>query len=438
MPAMNLSTITVLPVNCVRGTIACPGDKSVSHRYAMLAALSEGQTIVENFSPGADCATTLECLTSLGVHITSDSAESSGQLSRLKIDGCGLGNLSQPAHPLDARNSGTTMRLLAGVLAGHSFECTLTGDESLQTRPMRRIIDPLVSMGAQVTSNNNCAPLMITGGRLRGITWTPNVPSAQIKSAILLAGLHASGKTTVCETVSTRDHTEQALQAFGVRVERGEGFVAVEPGGTLRGCQLQVPGDISSAAVWATAGAALAHSEIELTNVGLNPTRTGILDILRRAGAIVKSEIKNTLAGEPTGSIYVRYDKLRPVVITPAEVPSVIDELQILAALATHRGGGIKVTGAQELRFKESNRITALVAGLNTLGAEDRELPDGFEVESTKALVGGTVDAAGDHRLVMAFTLAALGASNPCTILGAQIVDVSYPHFFETLETVRS
>tara|TARA_Y100000780_G_scaffold27269_1_gene22325 strand:+ start:248 stop:934 length:687 start_codon:yes stop_codon:yes gene_type:complete len=228
------------------------------------------------------------------------------------------------------------------------------------------------------------------------------------------------------------------LEAFGVRVERGENWVAVEPGGTLRGCQLQVPGDISSAAVWATAAAALAHSEIELTNVGLNPTRTGILDILRRAGAIVKSEIKNTMAGEPTGSIYVRYDKLRPVIITPAEVPYVIDELPILAALATHRGGGIKVTGAQELRFKESNRITALVAGLNTLGAEVRELPDGFEVESTKALVGGTVDAAGDHRLVMAFTLAALGASSPCTILGAQIVDVSYPHFFETLETVRS
>ena len=436
MDAPVAAAVTVSPAARVQGRLRCPGDKSISHRYAMLAALADGHSIIERFAPGADCAATLDCLEALGVTVARHGER--GLDAIIDIEGRGVGGLNAPAAPLDAGNSGTTLRLMAGILAAHPFDATLTGDASLRRRPMRRVIDPLTAMGARIAAVDDRPPLTITGGALHGITWTPPVPSAQIKSAVLLAGLGADGRTAVREPVGTRDHTERALAAFGVQVERVADWIALRGAQRLRGCRVQVPGDLSSAAVWIAAAAALPDSEIEIADVSLNPSRSHVLDILRRAGASVEATTEREAASESIGRIRVRHDGLHPLIIDPAEVPSLIDELPVLAALATHPGGGIRVTGASELRVKESDRITALVAGLRALGADARELPDGFEVQGATRLAGGTADAAGDHRLVLAFAVASLGASRPCVILGADVVSVSYPGFFDTLDSLRT
>jgi 3-phosphoshikimate 1-carboxyvinyltransferase len=325
--------------------------------------------------------------------------------------------------------------LLAGVLAAHSFEAILTGDASLCRRPMQRIVTPLTRMGASIDTADGRPPLRVRGARLHGIDYTPEVPSAQVKSAVLLAGLQAGGTTLVREPEPTRDHTELALSAFGVRVDRQGNTISVAGGQRLTGRQLVVPGDVSSATFWAVAAAALPGSEIEILNVGLNPSRTVVFDVLRRAGAEVETRVTEVTCGEPVGRVVVRHRNLVPLVIAPREVPALIDELPGLAALGV-LGAGIRVTGASELRGKESDRIHALVEGLRALGAQAQELPDGFDVPGGQRLRGGRADAAGDHRLAMAFALAALRTTGPSEIVGAAAVDVSYPGFFEVLRSL--
>jgi 3-phosphoshikimate 1-carboxyvinyltransferase len=411
-----------------------PGDKSISHRYALVAALADGRSRLSGYAPGADCGSTLACLQGLGVRISREAAA-------IHIEGRGLGGLAQPTGPLDAGNSGTTMRLLAGILAAHPFEATLVGDDSLSRRPMRRVAEPLARMGARVTTGpDGRPPLRLQGGPLRAIEHAPEVPSAQVKSAVLLAGLHAQGTTTVVEPAPTRDHTERALRAFGAIVEARPGRAAVQGGQRLSPRELQVPGDLSSAAFFGIAAAALPGSDVTIEGVGLNETRTGWIDVLKRGGARVDVEREGELGGEPYGRIRIRHDGAAALEIDAAEVPAVIDELPALAAMATvaSRGSVITVTGASELRAKESDRITALVGGLRALGADADELPDGFIVRATRPLPGGAADAAGDHRLAMAFAIAALGASGPCTIQGAEAVSISYPDFFPALERLRA
>jgi 3-phosphoshikimate 1-carboxyvinyltransferase len=422
----------VRPARRIAGRVRVPGDKSISHRYALFAALAEGRSTIHGYSPGADCVSTLSCLAALGVAIQRAPPPSGSGVPTLTIIGRGLRGLHAPAAALDAGNSGTTLRLLSGILAAHPFTATITGDDSLRNRPMRRVIEPLSRMGARIAAENDRAPLTITGGALRPIDYTPPVASAQIKSATLLAGLQTAGTTTVREQVATRDHTEHGLRAFGVEVRSFEGGVSLEGNQRLHGIDATVPGDLSSATFWAVAAASLPGSDLELPDIGLNPTRTALFELLVRAGAQVERSDARVEHGEPRGTVRVRAGSLRPLVIGPDEVPGLIDELPALAAMATH-GGDLHVTGAAELRVKESDRISALAAGLRALGGDIDEFPDGFHVRGRRQLTGGRADAASDHRLAMAFAVAALGAKGPSLITGADAVDVSYPGFFETL-----
>lgn len=423
----------VRPAQRASGQVHLPGDKSISHRYAMLGAIADGETRISGYSPGADCAATLACLRALGVPV---GAPADGTIH---ITGRGLRGLSEAGGPVDAANSGTTMRLLAGLLSAHPFRTVITGDASLSRRPMRRVIAPLVEMGAAIESHDGRPPLTVRGGPLRGITYEPEVPSAQVKSAILLAGLHASGRTTVIESAATRDHTERALAAFGVRLVQDGLRVELEGGQRLTGCDLAVPGDISGAAFWGALAAGLPGSRVTLRRAGLNPSRTALLDVLRRAGASVVVTIDREDAGEPVGEITIAAAEPRSFSVGPDEVPALIDELPALGALGAllPHGCSMSVRGAAELRVKESDRISALARGFRALGAAVTEYPDGFRIES-RPLRGASVDAAGDHRLAMAFAVAACGASSPTTIDGAGAVDVSYPGFFEELERLTS
>jgi 3-phosphoshikimate 1-carboxyvinyltransferase len=429
-------SVTVHPTSRVRGQVRPPGDKSISHRYALLSALAEGSSTIRGYSTGGDCQSTLGCLRALGVSIEHTGRTDEGL--NLTITGRGLGSLRAPATTLDAGNSGSTMRMLAGILAAHPFTSSLTGDESLRRRPMKRIIVPLERMGAQFSSDEGRPPLTIRGTATpKSIDFEPEVPSAQVKSAILLAGLHANGVTRVIERTATRDHTERALASFGVEVTRNESGVAVRGRQRLTALPLEVPGDISSAAFWMVAAASLSGSEIVIHRVGLNPSRTGIIDILRRMGADVSIEGTDQGSGEPVGTITVRHGALGSIDILPADVPGVIDELPVLGALATH-GGDLRVSGAGELRYKESDRISALADGFRRMGGEIEEFPDGFHVRGRRRLRGGEVDAHGDHRLAMAFAIAALGATGPTIIHDAGAAAVSYPEFFAVLESLRA
>jgi 3-phosphoshikimate 1-carboxyvinyltransferase len=429
-------TVLVQPTPRVRGRVRPPGDKSISHRYALFAAIADGTSTIDGYSTGADCASTLGCLRALGVTIEQTGRDASGL--QLRIHGRGRGGLSAPAAALDAGNSGSTMRMLSGLLAAHPFTAELTGDASLSRRPMQRIIVPLERMGAQILSRNGRPPLIVHGCTpLRAIEFQTEVPSAQVKSAVLLAGLHAEGVTRVTEAIQTRDHTERGLRAFGVAIQSEGSAVAIQGGQRLHAASLPVPGDISSAAFWMVAASSLPGSEIVIDGVGLNPTRTGIIDILRRMGADIGVETGQPTLAEPIGRITVRHGRLMAAEIAPAEVPGVIDELPVLAALATH-GGELRVTGAQELRVKESDRISALADGFRRMGADIDEQPDGFHVRGRHRLRGGEVDARNDHRLAMAFAVAALGASGPTTIHDAGAAAVSYPEFFSVLESLRA
>lgn len=429
----SIAATTVRPARRVQGTVALAGDKSISHRYALLAALATGRSTIHQYSLGADCAATLDCLAHAGVPVGRSRSLEHGLT--VEITGVGLKGLRAPRTPLDARNSGTTMRLLAGILAAHPFTAVLEGDESLSRRPMGRVIVPLELMGARIESRDSKPPLGIHGGSLKAIRYRTEVPSAQVKSAILLAGLQGEGRTVVEESAATRNHTELALRAFGGTVHTDGRFIAIEGGQTLRGGEFVVPGDISSAAFWVAAASAIPGSDIEIRNVGLNPTRTALLDVLRRGGAAIDEHVEREAGGEPSGHVRVRYGPPRPLTLGPEQVPYLIDEIPALAAWAS-LGGELHVTGAGELRVKESDRISALVRGFQALGADVEEFSDGFHLRGHRRLRGGEADAAGDHRLAMAFAIAALGADAPSVITGADSVSISYPEFFMTLESL--
>ncbi len=419
-----------------------PGDKSISHRYALLAALANGRTTIRNYAPGGDCTSTLECLAALGVAIERGPAVD-GETPAVFIEGRGLRGLTAAAMPLDCGNSGSTMRMLAGVVAAHPFSSTLVGDASLSRRPMRRIMVPLARMGARFeAANGDRPPLTVVGADLNAIDHIPDVPSAQVKSAVLLAGLQATGTSRVTEQTPTRDHTERALAAFGATVERAAATVILLGGQPLFALEARVPGDLSSAAFPLAAAAALPGSDITVEDVGLNETRAGFLDVLRRFGSSVEAEQTGLWQGEPIGRVRVRTEgtqaRTRPFLELGRDiVPSIIDELPVLAALATAHGE-LRVTGASELRVKESDRITALVEGLRALGADADELPDGFHIRSGRPLGGAVVHARADHRLAMAFAIAALTAREPVTIDGAEAAAVSYPAYFADLDRLRA
>jgi 3-phosphoshikimate 1-carboxyvinyltransferase len=428
--------VTVNPGGTVRGTLAVPGDKSISHRYALLAALAEGTSRLHGYSTGADCRSTLDCLAALGAHIEFDARHDTGPTAI--VTGLGARGFIQSDRPLDCGNSGSTMRMLAGLVAAQPLVSTLIGDASLSRRPMRRIIEPLVRMGARVeAAAGDRPPLIVHGAHLTAIDFAPPVASAQVKSAVLLAGLRAAGRTRVTEPARTRDHTERALPAFGVAIAIDGCSIAVEGGQPLHAIVGRIPGDISSAAFPAAAAAALIGSDVTIEGVGLNPTRTAFLDVLRRFGARVEAESTGESLGEPIGRLRVRSGDLGSLTIGADEVPGIIDELPVLGALAT-AGGELRVTGASELRVKESDRIAALVGGLRTLGADADELPDGFHIRGGRRLTAGAVDAQDDHRLAMAFAVAALAATGPVTIAGAGAAAVSYPAFFADLERLRA
>jgi 3-phosphoshikimate 1-carboxyvinyltransferase len=413
----------------VRGRLNVPGDKSISHRYAILAALASGRTRIVGYAPGADCRSTLACLGRLGVE-TEPGPEHAVTVLGRKPEG-----LRSSRDPLDAGNSGTTMRLLAGVAAGRPFTTQLTGDASLSRRPMRRIIEPLARMGARLEAVDGHAPLTVRGAPLHGIRFAPDVPSAQVKSAVLLAGLQAVGTTVVEEPCPTRDHTERALVAFGARLERRPGAIVLEGAQALGARTVRVPGDFSSAAFFLVAAAALPGSRVEIEDVGLNPTRTALLGVLRRFGAHVQVIGTGEEAGELRGTVVVEGDQTNEIDIAPDEVPLLIDELPAIAALAAH-GGEVRVSGAAELRVKESDRIATLVAGFRSLGIDADERADGFVVHGAAGgnVPGGAADARGDHRMAMAFAIAALGGRRASFVEGADSVAISYPGFFDTLE----
>lgn len=421
--------LTISPVRAVCGELTVPGDKSISHRYVLLSALAPGRSVIAHLSSGADVAATVSCMRALGVDVVQEGSD------RVAVTGRGYLGWAPPREPLDAVNSGTTMRLLAGLLAAHPFRSTLVGDSSLQRRPMGRVIDPLTAMGARVGSHDGRAPLTIDGGPLHGIRWTPPVPSAQIKSAILLAGLHASGETIVTEPAATRDHTERALPLFGLTctVEGLEVRVTGGQRATPARTVLRVPGDPSSAAVWAAAATAIPGSSVRIHGVALNPQRLGFLAALTRLGAQVSVAQDSMEGAEPVGTITVTYGDRRDAIIEAAEVPGLIDELPVIAACAA-AGRRLEVSGAAELRVKESDRITALVTGLRALGVSADERPDGFVIDGRERAAGGRADAVGDHRLVMAFAIVGLGASGPTRIDSAESVAVSYPAFARDLQ----
>jgi 3-phosphoshikimate 1-carboxyvinyltransferase len=408
-----------------RGRFQLPGDKSISHRAAILGAMAEGRTRVSNYSSAADCASTLACLRALGVPIERDGAE-------VTITG-GLDGWHAPEAVLDAENSGSTIRMLAGALAGRPFRTVLTGDESLQRRPVERVAVPLRAMGATVLTTDERPPLTIEGGHLRGITYELPVASAQLKTAVLLAGLQAEGETTVGEPSASRDHTERMLPAFGVSVRRDGLRATVRGGARLTGTDLRVPGDASSAAFLVVAALVLPDSELQLDGVLLSPTRVAFVEVLKAMGGAVETRLE-TSDPEPVGSIVASSSRLHGTIVDPALVPSLIDEVPALAAAAAFAEGRFQVTGARELRIKESDRIAALCEGLTALGADVRELPDGLVVEGGRPLVGAKLRSHGDHRIAMALSVAALGASGPSKVEGAASVAVSFPDFYALLE----
>ena len=422
-----MPSLSVTPARRVKGRLRLPGDKSISHRYALIAAIADGASRLANYAPGADCQSTLACLQALGVEIRRDTDGGVILLGR------GFDAWRSPSGPLDAGNSGSTMRMLAGLLAAQPFTTRMVGDESLSRRPMKRVIEPLTRMGATIEAADGRPPLTIHGTQLHAIAHRPSVPSAQVKSAVLLAGLHAEGTTSVTEPAQTRDHTERALGAFGIQLRAEDGTISVTPGQRATAQTLTVPGDFSSAAFWMVAAAALPGSSVEIEDVGLNPTRIGLVDVLRRFGAEVDVQESGVSAGEPRGRIVVQHRQARRVDIAADEVPGLIDELPAIAALAAH-GGEVGVRGAGELRVKESDRIATLVAGFRALGIDADERPDGFVISGRGTPSGGTADACGDHRMAMSFAIAALAARSPSRIEGADAVVVSYPDFFETLD----
>jgi len=425
------------PAKALSGGVLMPGDKSISHRYAMLAALAEGTSELRNFAAAADCHSTLACMKALGADVKVDK-------SLIRITGHGLRGLRSSWRPLDAGNSGTTIRLLSGILAGQDFKTTISGDESLQKRPMKRVVAPLREMGAEIKArDDNFAPLEIRGGRLRAIDYKMPMASAQVKSAVLLAGLFAEGETVVTEPARTRDHTELALEEFGAPVERNARVVRIRGAGSngsisLKARNLDVPGDISSAVFFIAAASLFPESSILIRNVGLNPTRTTILDVFAGMGANIQIHSVQSAQGEVIGDLAIKAASLKGGLISGGTIPLVIDELPMLAALGPYTEEGIEIRDARELRVKESDRIAVLVENLQKMGGTVEERQDGLKVEGRSAgkLRGAEIEPHGDHRIAMAFAIAGLAAEGPTTIRDAECAGVSFPSFYEDLNRV--
>jgi len=427
----------IKPAKSLRGTLSLPGDKSISHRAALIGALAEGKTRIENFATSADCASTLNCLHQLGVGVEREK-------TTVLIEGVGLDGLREPKESLDCGNSGSTMRMLAGVLAGQNFSSTMIGDESLSKRPMKRVIAPLEMMEAKVESTDGHAPLLVHGRRpLNAIQYETPIASAQVKSCILLAGLHSEGKTSVIENVTTRDHTERMLRWFGVEVkeekfENGAAKLSIEGLQNYKARDLFVPSDISSAAFFLVAASCLPESNLKLNNVGLNPTRNAIIQTMIDLGADIKIENEHEQSNEPVGDITVRQSAgLNPqsAILKGSVIAQLIDELPILAVYGSQLEGGFEIRDAKELRVKESDRIATVVENLRAMGAEVEEYEDGLRVSKSN-LKGAKVNSHGDHRIAMAFAVAGLLATGETEIIGAESVAVSFPNFFELLESV--
>lgn len=410
------------PGRGVGGDIAVPGDKSISHRALMLGGIAEGTTVVSGFLEGEDCLATMAAMRTMGVTIER------GAGGRVTIEGVGLSGLSPPREPLDMGNAGTAMRLLTGLLAGQSFDSVLVGDSSLMRRPMERVAAPLRQMGAVVETSDGRPPVRIRGGQqLRGIDHRLTVASAQVKSALLLAGLYASGTTSVTEPAVTRDHTERMLRAFGVEVSVDGGRVSVTPG-ALRGTRIDVPGDFSSAAFFIVAATIAGASPLLIRNVGVNATRTGLVEILRLMGGRIEFRNQRLAGGEPVADLLVEPARLQGITVPPELVPLAIDEFPALFVAAALAEGETRVSGAAELRVKESDRIGVMAEGLAALGASVEALPDGMHIRGG-GLSGGTVDSHGDHRIAMAFAVAAACAEAPVRILDVANVATSFPGF---------
>lgn len=416
--------------NGLRGEITVPGDKSISHRAVMLGSIAKGTTEITNFLQGADCLSTIDCFRKLGIDIENTP-------EKIVIHGKGLRGLCAPSSTLDAGNSGTTTRLISGILAAQPFETTLTGDASIQKRPMRRIMEPLSMMGAEITSinGNDCAPLHIKGTSLHGIHYHSKVASAQVKSAILLAGLYADGETRVTEPVLSRNHSEIMLRYFGADVHTEGNTAIIKPQPELTGQVIHVPGDISSAAFFIAAGLCVPNSEILIKNVGINPTRDGILKVALAMGGDI-TLLNENHDGEWTADLLVRSSSLHGITIEGDIIPTLIDELPIINIMAAAAEGTTVIKDAAELRVKESNRIDVMVEALSAMGAQITGTEDGMIIEGGKPLHGAVIDSHLDHRIAMSFSIAALLAEGETTINGSESVGISYPSFYEAIKTL--
>jgi 3-phosphoshikimate 1-carboxyvinyltransferase len=420
----------ISPAGTVSGAIQLPGDKSISHRYAMLAAIAEGATKIANYSSGADCQSTLACMRALGAGVEK-------QDGIVCVHGQGLNGLREPAAMLDAGNSGSTMRMLSGILAAQPFVTRIGGDESLSRRPMERIMKPLAQMGARIEARENrFPPLTIHGGSLHPIEYTLPVPSAQVKSCVLLAGLYADGRTVVHEPVRTRDHTELALREFGADVEVQKRTITLTGRPKLQGRELRVPGDLSSAAFFLVAALIVPESNLTIHGVGLNPTRSALLDFLAEMGAQIKILDVTSAGGELAGDVLVRKSRIRGGLLQKDRTAALIDEIPVLAVLGAASDEGLVVRDAAELRVKETDRIATIAENFRRMGLAIQLREDGFEVPGQQTFHAAELDSFGDHRIAMAFSVAALAADGPCTLLGADAASVSFPEFFDTLQRV--
>ncbi len=417
------------PIAALVGHVAVPGDKSISHRAVLVGALCESETRVSGFGRSADTESTIAAVRALGVEVDEHDVDT------LTVHGVGLRGLVPPAEPIDCGNAGTLMRLLAGLVAGQDGRFELVGDVSLSSRPMERVAEPLRRMGARVETLDGHAPVVVEGRPLQAIDYELPVPSAQVKSAVLLAGLHAEGETTVVEPLPTRDHTERLLERAGVSVRRRPQSVTVRGADKLSLESVEIPGDFSSAAALLVAAVTVPGSDVTVHGVGLNSRRIGLLDILERMGARVAIYNRRQIGGEPAGDVQVRSSELVGATVTPAEVPGLVDELPMLALAACHARGETVVRGAAELRVKESDRIESVVEELRRIGARIRATPDGFRIKGVPArLRGGTFDARGDHRLAMLGAVAGVSSLDGVSLQGAEAVETSFPGFFGVLE----
>jgi len=426
------SEVQIRPAKNFGGSFRLPGDKSISHRYAMLAALAEGKSRLENFSTGADCASTLGCLRGLGVTWE----KQAGNGHTIEVTGA-AGQLRLPSAPLDCGNSGSTMRMLSGILAAQNFETELFGDESLSRRPMARIIKPLTEMGGRIVAGpQERPPLRISAAQLHGIDYKMPVASAQVKSCILFAGLLADGETRVEEPLRTRDHGEVALKAFGAELWREGNTTRIRGGQRLHAIDARVPGDLSSASFFFCAAALFPRSQLVIDSLLMNPTRARLLDILIGLGVRITITQLEEQHGELVGTVQVEGDRLTSTRISGADSAALIDEIPVLAAIAPYTEGGIEIRDARELRVKESDRIQAVAQNLRAMGAEVREHEDGLSIPGQQKLHGAEIDSLGDHRIAMAFAVAALRADGPSLIKGADAAVISYPAFFQTVESL--